>query len=268
MNMYQFNQIPSEAQIRKYLRRIVYGKEIYCPVCKSRQVYAAQERYRCRKCRIRFSLLSHTWLNNLKLPLPQFWMILWCWTTQIPVRQAVLMAKLSDITIYHWYEQFRCHLPTDQEVLTHLVQLDEAYFGGKGGRTLFLGKQVGERKLAFQVLYGTHPAREHAWRFLQTYIQPETVLNTDGAGIYKQIQDWWPVYHNRDIHKKFEFAHTSEIEGMFGVLRTFIRRMYHHVSSDKLPLVVGELCYRFSHPEMFSSPHYYLQNTLFIVPSR
>lgn len=197
-----------------------------------------------------------------------FWMILWCWTTQIPVRQAVSMSKLSDVTIYHWYEQFRLHLPQDTEVLTHLVQLDEAYFGGKGGRTLFMGKQVGGRKLAFQVLYGTHPAREHAWRFLQTYIQPETVLNTDGAGIYKQIQDWWPVYHNRDIHKKFEFAHTSEIEGMFGVLRTFIRRMYHHVTVDKLPLVVGEFCYRFSHPEMFSSPQYYLQNTLFIVPSR
>lgn len=78
MDMYQFNQIPTEAQIRKTLRRIIFGKNIYCPVCKTNKVYASQGRYRCRKYRIRFSLLSHTWLSNIKLPLAQFWMILWC----------------------------------------------------------------------------------------------------------------------------------------------------------------------------------------------
>lgn len=87
-DMYQFNQIPSDTQIRKYLRRIVFGKNIYCPVCKSRNIYASQDRYRCRICRHRFSLLSQTWLSNLKLPLQQFWLVLWCWTTQIPVRQS------------------------------------------------------------------------------------------------------------------------------------------------------------------------------------
>lgn len=268
MDMYQFNQVPSEAQIRRYLRRIVFGVNIYCPACKTRHVYATQDRYRCRTCRIRFSLLSHTWLSNLKLPLPQFWMILWCWTTQIPVRQAVSLTKLSKTTIRHWYDDFRTHLPQDQEVLEHLVQLDEAYFGGKNGKALFLGKQVGTRKLAFQVVPQTNLAREHAYWFLQSYVKPETRLHTDGASIYKEIDQWWPVYHSRDIHKKWEFERTSEIEGMFGVLRTFIRRMYHHVSCDKLPELVMEFCYRFSHPEMFENPRYYLEKSLFIVPTR
>lgn len=265
--MYQFRQIPSEAQIQKYLRRVVFGKEIYCPVCKSRKVYKTQARYRCRKCRIRFSLLSHTWLANLKLPLQKFWLVLWCWTTQVPVKQTTRLTELSEVTIRHWFDVFRSHLPEDQDVLEHLVQLDEAYFGGRNGRALFMGKQVGSRKLAFQVLTHTHPAREHAWKFLHSYVAAETVLNTDGAAIYKNINNWWPVYHNRDIHKKFEFEHTSEIEGMFGVLKTFIRRMYHHVTPDKLPSVVGEFCFRFSHPEIFSSPHEYLLIALRLVPT-
>ena len=267
MNMYQFNQIPSEAQIQKHIRRIVFGKEVYCPKCKTRRVYKTQGRYRCRKCRMRFSLLSHTWLSNMRLPLQQFWMVLWCWIKQIPVKQTMAMTKLSEVTIRHWFEEFRNHLPDINDALSTLVQLDEAYFGGRGGKTLFMGKQVGSRKLAYQVLYGIHPAREHAWSFLQTYIQPDTILNTDGAGIYKEINQWWPVYHNRDIHKKFEFAHTSEIEGMFGVLRTFIRRMYHHVTSAKLPGVVREFCVRFSHPEMFDSPYEYLLIALRPVPT-
>lgn len=268
MNMYQCNQIPSDAQIRKYLRRIVFGKEMYCPKCKTRAVYKTQERYRCRKCRIRFSLLSHTWLSNMKLPYQQFWMLLWCWTIQIPVQQNMKLTKLSEVTVRHWYEAFRNHLPADQEVLAHLVQLDEAYFGGRDGRALFLGKQIGSRKLAWQVLSHNAPAREHAIHFLHTYVAADTVLNTDGAGIYLEINNWWPVYHNRDIHKKFEFAHTSEVEGMFGVLRTFIRRMYHHVTIAKLPGVIGEFCCRFSHPEIFDSPYEYLLICLRLVPSR
>jgi len=65
-----------------------------------------------------------------------------------------------------------------------------------------------------------------------------------------------------DIHKKFEFTNTSEIEGMFGVLRTFIRRMYHHTTPEKFPDIMCEFYYRFSHPEIFSSPYEYLLNSL------
>lgn len=265
--MYQFNQIPSETQVRKYLRHIVFGKNIYCPMCKTDNVYSTGERYRCRKCRKRFSLLSHTWLSNLKLPLQEFWMVLWSWTTQIPVKQATKLTKLSELTIRHWYDEFRHHLPKDEEVLEHLVQLDEAYFGGKMGRALFLGKQVGSRKLAWKLLPHTNPCREHAWYFLQECVAPQSTLNTDGAAIYKEIDQWWPVSHEREIHKKFEFAKTSEIEGMFGNLRTFIRRMYHHVTVAKLDEFIGEFCYRFSHPEIFENPRYYLEKSLFLVPT-
>lgn len=78
--------------------------------------------------------------------------------------------------------------------------------------------------------------------FLFQNVQPKSTLQTDGSSIYKNINHWWPVKHKRDIHKKFEFGLTSEIEGMFGNLRTFIRRMYHHTSSEYLPEYVSEFC--------------------------
>lgn len=270
--MYTLNQIPSEAKIRKFLKKVIFGSNIYCPKCHSRQVKSINKRYWCRKCRSRFSLTSHTWLTNCKLPLEQWWMILWCWTTQIPIKQTMALTKLSQTTIRHWFEAFRLQLPEEETVLDHLVQLDETYFGGrKKPTTLFMAKQVssiGERKLAYQLIQGGYPAREHAWWFVQTYLKPHAALFTDGAGIYRKIDKWWPVYHSRDIHKKFEFEQTSEIEGMFGVLRTFIRRMYHHVTMDKLPAVVGEFCYRFSHPEMFENPQFYLQISMRLATTR
>lgn len=79
------------------------------------------------------------------------------------------LTKLSKLTPYHWYEEFRNHLPEDQEVLEPPTQLDETYFGGKNGRALFLGKQVETRKLAYQAMSANQVVREH------------TPLNTDGG---------------------------------------------------------------------------------------
>lgn len=204
----------------------------------------------------------------MKLDLADFWLVLWCWVAQVPVKQTSLINGLSVVSVRNWFEKFRSNLPEDQDVLEHLVQLDEVYFGGKKDtQALFLGKQVGTRKLAYRLIKN-HPKREDAWEYLESYIKPETKLHTDGASIYKKIDSWWPVIHTRDIHSKFEFKNTSEIEGMFGVLRTFIRRMYHHVTRDKLESVVLEFCTRFSHPEMFESPQEYLKITLRLVTTR
>lgn len=267
--MYQFNQIPSEAQIRKLLRRIVFGTNLHCPECRSRKVAEYERRYRCLKCRCKFSLLSHTFLAHLKLPITQFWLILWCWTQQVPVKQTSKLTQLSMTTIYHWFEVFRSRLPKDTDLLEHLVQLDEAYFGSKSKNTmraLFMGKQIDSKKLAFKLLDNEYPVREDAWDFFKVNIAPQTQVATDGAMIYRKIDQWWPVEHSYDIHRKFEFTQTSQIEGIFGVLRTFIRRMYHHVSCTKLEGVVREFCCRFSHPEMFESPYQYLLITLRLVP--
>ena len=108
--------------------------------------------------------------------------------------------------------------------------------------------------------------RHHIVRFFEQCVKPRSKLRTDGAWIYRAIQHWWPVSHEWDIHKRFEFGKTSEIEGMFGVLRTFIRRMYHHVTPEKLPEYVSEFQARFSSPEMFKNPRYYLEKTLSLVP--
>ena len=107
----------------------------------------------------------------------------------------------------------------------------------------------------------------HANHFLFQKIKPGTELWTDGAMIYQGIERWWPVVHTKDIHKKFEFTHTSEIEGMFGCLRTFIRRMYHHVSAEEMPAYVREFCFRFSSPELFENPLYYAEKALTLVPT-
>jgi len=263
--MKNLKQVPSEAQIRKFIRRIVFGKNLFCPECRSRKVFMYENRYRCKTCCIKFSLTSHTWLSSMRLDLETWWTILWCWTCQIPVRQTCVLTSKPEKTVRHWFGVFRAHLPEESHILERIVQLDEAFFTN---RFLIMGKQVGTRKLAYDVVSERHPQRHHAAYFLFRKVKPGSSLWTDGAGIYQGIDRWWPVEHTSDRHAKFEFAHTSEIEGMFGVYRTFVRRMYHHHWSENLEQYVREFCFRFSSPEIFNSPLNYLEKTLILVPIR
>jgi len=262
VSMYELNQVPSETKIKKYFRKILFGKNVFCPVCRSRKIYRQKDRYRCQRCRIKFSLISHTWLRGMKLSYQKFWLVLWCWTKQVPIKQTTDLTELSEEAVRHWFANFRRHLPANEAILERIVQLDEAYFKQAA---LIMAKQQGTRKVAWQLLDTTDVQRQHAASFLQQNIKPRSKLRTDGSAIYRSIHKWWPVRHQQDIHKKWEFELTSEIEGLFGNLRTFIRRMYHHTTSEKLPDMVSEFCARFSSPEIFENPLKYLEKTLTLV---
>lgn len=257
------NQIPSEAKIRKQLRKIIFGKNVFCPRCRSRDVYKSDKRYRCRKCRKPFSLFSGTWLKSMKLSLRTFWALLWCWTQRIPVLQTQKLCHLSEETVRHWFRQFRLHLPDFEPILEGCIQMDEVYFKSL---SLIMAKQVGSKKLAHQFIFKNSVNKTEIVNFLYQFISPKSKLQTDGGGMYRAVEKWWPIQHKQDIHRKFEFELTSEIEGMFGNLRTFIRRMYHHVTAEYLPEIVSEFCVRFSSPEIFENPLTYLEKSIHSVP--
>lgn len=257
------NQVPSETKIKARLRNIIFGKHLYCPRCHTREVYVYEDRYRCRRCRRPFSMLSGTWLANKKVSYRTLWAICWCYTQRVPVLQAQSLCHLSEEAVRRWYGLFRQHLPILEPILMGKVQMDEAYFRNI---SLVMAKQMGSRSLAHRVLAKGSVDKTDAANFLFQYVAPRSRLQTDGVGIYKAMHRWWPIDHRVDIHRKFEFGLTSEIEGMFGNLRTFIRRMYHHVTPEYLPELVGEFCLRFSHPEIFNSPFNFLQKTLRSVP--
>jgi len=257
------NQIPTEAKIRKELKRILFGKNIHCPRCHSRQVKASEKRYWCRRCRVHFGLFTGTWLSSMKLNLRTWYAILWCWTQQIPVLQSQKLCHIGEEAVRYWFRQFRVHVPDFTPILQGTVQMDEAYFKHL---SLLMAKQTGSRNIASQAILKNSVDRHEATQFLFQYIQPKTRLQTDGSSIYRGIERWWQVTHKKDIHAKWEFSLTSEIEGLFGNLRTFIRRMYHHTTPAYLPEYVSEFCLRFSSPEIFTSPFSYAAKTLKSVP--
>lgn len=203
-------------------------------------------------------------MKGMKLSWRSFWGMLWAYTHKVPVDQTGKLLKLSRPTIYRWFDLFRQHLPDQESLrLEEVVQMDEAYFGRKkNGAALVAAKQRGASKIAVQVIPASSVNRNDVVSFLRQFVVPNVKLWTDGALIYRGIAKHWPVVHSYDIHRKAEFGKTSEIEGFFGSLRTYIRRMYHHVTVKKLPQIVKEYQSRLMSPEIFDSPASFLAKTL------
>lgn len=270
-------QVPTDAKIRQELRQLLFGPRLFCPRCGSPAVKKYGPRYRCRRCRAPFSLTSVTWLRGAKLPLPTIWLLLWCFGQEVPLDQAAALCGVSLPTVRSWYGKFRSHVPAgplSDVRLSGVVQMDEAYRGGKrrgyaivGAKQAAAKRPAGQRRqLALAVLPKPSVDRRDAVAFLSQHVVPGSTLHTDGSGIYRGIGNWWPVAHAHERHNRWEFALTSEIEGLWGTLTTFVRRMYHHVTRPQVAGVVQEFVARQVYPEWFAAPSTYLQVALAPLP--
>lgn len=258
--MYTLKQIPSKGKIETVFKRIVFGAHIRCPRCSSRSIRKVhtEARWRCKRCDRPFTIKSASWLRGSKLSLQQIWFLLWCWQKQIPVKQATDLTELSYPTVFSWYARFRDHIPKERvaTILRGNVACDEMFTK----ETAIMGaKQKGTRNIMLKVLHDKHPTKAHAVDFLTQFVEAQSHLCTDGSGIYKGIGNWHKLTHAYEVHRKFEFTLTAEIEGIWGVFRTFVRRMYHHVTIYKLDDLVSEFCLRFRQDEIFESPYDYLK---------
>lgn len=259
--MHILNQIPSRCKLRRIFKRALWkdGRPV-CPRCGSRSVrnIVSEERWRCRKCRKPFSLKSVSWMKDAKLSLETIWLLLWCWQHSIPLKQTSLIVGVSYPTVFSWYGRFREHVPKERLecLLEDKVATDELY---TKGHCVLGAKEKGTRKISIRVLPVQYAQRQHVIEFLVRNVKAETELSTDGSALYKGIGNWHRLRHTYEIHKKFEFSKTAEIEGLWGVFRTFIRRMYHHVTEYKLEEIANEFVLRFRKDEIFENPQRYLE---------
>ncbi len=252
------HQIPAPSTLRRVLKRAIFGKRIHCPWCRSYSFRSIkrEERWRCNQCDKPFSLKSCCWLRGSKLPLETIWLLLHCWQKKYPLLQAMDVTGVSYPTVSHWYQMFREHIPKEKLdiLLENNIACDEMFTRD----TAIIGaKQKGTRNIMLQVLHEKHPNKFHAVEFLTRFTKTNSNLFTDGSGIYKGIGNWHNIKHTYEIHSKFEFALTAEIEGVWGVFRTFVRRMYHHCTKYKLDDIVTEFCLRFRRDEIFETPQNY-----------
>lgn len=261
-------QIPGKVKIRTIFKRLIFGSHVHCPKCGSRSLrrIKKEDRWRCNNCDLPFSIKSCSWLKGSKLSLEQIWLLLWCWQHKFTPENAMAETELSYPTVFNWYAKFRDKIPrelAESVLLRGQIVGDEMY---TKECSIIGAKQKGTRNIAMKVLHQKSVTKTDAINFLVQFTKANSKFFTDGSSIYKGIGNWHRLDHTFEIHKKFEFELTAEIEGLWGVFRTFVRRMYHHVTKYKLVKIVSEFCLRFRQHKMFENPENYLQLTLSFKP--
>lgn len=263
--------VPSEAKIRKFIRQVVFGSKLHCPRCHSQDIKKFEDRYRCQKCRCRFSLLSHTYLKDTKISLSLIWTILWFYLHKTNIGVVAQYTGISGKSVAHWYDTFRKQLPkelNDNVVLSGEIQADETYFGKRPNNIcLLMAKQIATNttpgKLCGRLLpTGYNCKKIDIVEFLQKHVATTSILYTDQSSFYGEIENILSVTHIADNHFNFQFEHTSQIEGTFGNLKPFIKKLYGRVPLSLLEPLVLEFILRFNNPEIFADPQSFLQVTL------
>lgn len=262
--MHITKECPSEAKIKASVRKLVFGKRIRCPYCKSCAVRKIECRFYCRKCRKKFSLISVSWLSGMKLSWSQFWILLRSWQTRQALPSACELAHVSIPTARRWYRRFQYHLPYEQGVvLSGEVEIDEAFIGKRrnGNQRIIIGAY--ERKTGKIALKVTsNRTQETTDKFILKHVQRKTTVYTDCFSAYEGIDSFFGYTHKTCNHSQYIFGPTNRIEGIWSIFKHWIRRSWQQVKAYLLPYFVREFEARNNEPELFETVENYLTKSL------
>jgi transposase-like protein len=126
--VYDFRNVPSEAKLRKFMRSVLFGKNLFCPHCLSRFVKTVESRYHCSACRTKFSVLSFTGFSHLRVSYQRLWLAFWCWTNGMNHDQSAILCRITTKCVRHWFAFFNEFFPASKSINDRILQLDETLF--------------------------------------------------------------------------------------------------------------------------------------------
>jgi transposase-like protein len=262
-----------ERKIRAALRQVIFHKgRVHCTHCGYFRIIALEkeQRYFCKRCRRKFSLLSGTWLRNIKVPLSMFLLLLCLWLEDYQIKQARQLTRVSIPTIRKYFRLFRLHIvkTLDFRPQKH-VQVDEAYFGQfkkmanyfHGHRTYKVVEKTcvagigcpATGELATMVVEGKpgKPIKEFIYQQVPTSVR----VYSDGSHIYTNLRkDYRHISRTHDLG----FHYAYYIESCWSWMKRKLFKQYHHFTRKYAKEYVSELTFKFNTRKLDKNPFEYL----------
>ena len=237
--------------------------KIICPTCKSRNFWRLNDgRFRCQKCRARFSTPKTFDRKILKQIISEF--LLEHSTNVILSRVDISKRKLLKILTLIRIEMTR-DIP---EIFEGTVEVDETYIGGK-----WKNKSLRNKRKMAKIKRGRGTLKQPVFGILcrSGQVFAEVVENAEAANlqpkIIKQVKrgsivcsDTWRGYtgiaskgyvHRLVNHSKNEYSdghghHINGLEGFWGYLKRKLSAK-GGIRKKKLPIYLGEYVWKYNH---------------------
>jgi transposase-like protein len=263
-----FEMFPDNETARVYLEERLWPNGTTCPDCASKRISTRKRPgfYHCNACNFDFTIRTGTIFERSKVPLHKWVYSMYLLVTARKGISSMQLAKEIGVTQKTaWFILGRlreaCASPDSIDKLKGVIEIDEAFFGGKEsnkhewkklhagrgavGKVAVLGmRERGGRTLAKIVPTRTVQAI-HGEIFDKTELG--STLYTDDHIVFANLDGLFYT-HESVNHRAGEYARglvsTNSIESVWAVLKRGLHGVYHHASPKHLFRYVDEFTWR------------------------
>lgn len=276
----RFSNNLTVSQTRKVFRHAKFPKRTTCLRCNSRQISAISDgRFLCRKCHKLFSVLTGTYLSNIRIPLDQLYEILYWFVYEFTANKTAKEIRVNQKLVHRFFSTIRKAIYDYEEKeikkLFGTVEADETYIGPKFKnrrkklrdyyRRVKAVKRGRGAKNLLQTVFGLYQRngivyiefiKDAGKKILQDIIKGRIVLESEVytdtwksyQGLKKQGYKHETIDHGQEEYvkqKKNKKIHINGIEGFWGYLKERLLK-HHGVSETNLIYYVKEQEFRFN----------------------
>ncbi len=259
----------TEKQCEKVLFSMRWPQGLICPDCGSAHHYELKTRrlYQCSACKRQISLISGTIFEATKLQLTTWFLAIYLITqskdgiSSLNLARTLGVSANAALRMKHKLQHVM-KLCDDSQALSKLVQIDDAYLGGKrkggkrgrgaDGKTPFVAAIMTNDKghpiaMRFSVVAGFHKNDISNWA--QRHLFPGTSVVSDGLNCFPAVKDAGCSHHaivKSDSATSMEHSEFKWVDTMIGNVKNAIHGTYHAVSRKHVPRYLAEFCFRFN----------------------
>lgn len=273
ISLVRFNKLYStEEQCYERLFNMRWANGFECPKCGCKE-YCKLKRhslYQCNSCHHQTSLTAGTILDNTKLPLTTWFLAIYLLTQVKNGISALELSRFIEVS-YNTAWKMKHKLmqamkeSDDKRQLEYIVQLDDAYWGGKGkggkrGRgsmnkvpfiaAVALNEDHNPVYMRMTVVKGFRKDEVEKWA--KKHLAPSTLAISDGLSCFEALSNA-NIYHDQVVKDgavnldEIQDKYFHWVDTMIGNIKNSLRGTYHAISKEHLPRYLAEFCFRFNY---------------------